>query len=256
MLRSKGRRKRGSLLILLSFLLLGILGPEMEAQLDKKSVAAGFLSKADQDMAEAAGIANAKVWAKRRRALEVAETDALQIAEQEASKKLALEAEKAQRENVERLEREAIKLAEKNAAEKERKARMAAKTVGLANDIATLFKEQYDETPDTIYKNQQLCRADGYCDFNLKGFRVTTWGIGLVDVETTSRRAHSEYREICSAVFSAISGAALDFSAEFVEAAFVKASRQGPMRGDMQGVQIKIGPGLSGDILGCQFLKY
>lgn len=163
-----------------------------------------------------------------------------------------------QQEAAGRAEREA---AEQAAAEAQQakaaqiKQAKAAKTIAMAEAVFAAMRRHYNMEPVATLGNAQPCREDGYCDFLLGSFRVQIYGAGLATVEATAQAQHSTYREACSAVFSAISGADLDFSADLVEQAFRTASQQGSAKAHVQGVQISIQPSTD-NIYRCQFFKY
>ena len=157
-----------------------------------------------------------------------------------------------------RQQREASGRAERNAAEQaavEAQQAKAAKTIGMAEAVFSVMRRHYNMAPVATLGNDQPCREDGYCDFRMGSFRVQVSGAGLATIETTSQAQHSSYREACSAVFSALSGADLDFSAGLIEQAFLAASQQGSVKTDVQGVQISIRPSAD-KIYGCRFFKY
>lgn len=158
-----------------------------------------------------------------------------------------------------RQQQEAAGRAEREAAEQAKAAQIkqakAAKTTAMAEAVFAAMRRHYNMEPVATLGNTQPCRKDGYCDFRLGSFRVQIYGAGLATVEATAQAQHSTYREACSAVFSAISGADLDFSADLVEQAFRTASQQGSAKADVQGVQISIQPSTD-NIYRCQFFKY
>ncbi|WP_416369497.1 hypothetical protein [Tritonibacter mobilis] len=155
-----------------------------------------------------------------------------------------------QQEVADRAEREAAEQAAAEAQEAK-----ASRTIAMAEAVFTVMRRHYNMEPVAISGADQPCREDGYCDFLLGSFRVQIYGAGLATVEATAQAQHSTYREACSAVFSAISGADLDFSADLVEQAFRTASQQGSAKADVQGVQISIQPSTD-NIYRCQFFKY
>ena len=155
-----------------------------------------------------------------------------------------------QQEAADRAEREA----EEQAAAEAQQAK-AAKTIAMAEAVFAVMRRHYNMEPVATLGNAQPCREDGSCDFRLGSFRVQIYGAGLATVETTAQARHSTYREACSAVFSALSGANLDFAADLIEQAFQTASQQGSVKTDVQGVQITIQPSTD-NIYGCRFFKY
>ncbi len=140
-------------------------------------------------------------------------------------------------------------------AETERKARLASKTKRMAESIAATLREHYKIEPEPLIPDMALCRDDGYCDFMAGDFQLQVYGAGIAEVLTSTQFPHRDYRKMCVAVFSAISGSNIDLSAELIEGAFVKASQSGPIQSKVANTQIEIEPSWDG-LLACSFFKY
>lgn len=252
----KGHRKRG-MLYLMGSLAVGVVGATLGGiEQDKDARAAGYVNYSAQQEAERLSAVVAGQEERERKAVERA---ALAATEQ-AERKLEIEEERRKAEartawqERKRVASEATETA-RQATEAERQSRKATKTTMMANSVIEVMRARYQMEPVTNNANGQPCREDGYCDFRMGTFRVEIYGAGIATVETTNQVSHSTYREVCSAVFSAISGSDLDYSAELIEQAFRQASEQGRVKADMHGVQIDIKPDLS-NIYACGFFKY
>jgi hypothetical protein len=130
-----------------------------------------------------------------------------------------------------------------------------SKTQAMADRIAELFQEKYNTIVEGILPEGALCREDGFCQFDADGFWMSIYPTGLVEIETSSQHSHADYREVCSAVFSATSEIDLDLASEIMHQAFQVASTAGSFKKDVYRTQVVVRPALS-DILGCTFLRY
>jgi len=170
-------------------------------------------------------------------------------------------AEAAQRDKLQRVTRTAeinarVRAeAERAAEEAARKARLAAKTKAMAARVADTFRDELGTPVESYLPNGQFCRDDGYCSFEVAGFLVTISGAGIAQVYTNSQKPHSKYREVCAAVFSALSGSDLGLAAEVIGQAFREATQR-RVQADVLGVQIRVTPDFSDNLLACRFFQY
>jgi len=263
MLLIRKYRSKGWKVLLACCVAFGVSGYVLDGAPDRDAQSAGYVNAEDKELAAELGYTSAEDWAADRdRILEERaqqrEAEARAAAEEYQRRQAQAEQERLEAEAAERARLEAERLAAETAAqsaEDQRRAEMAAKTNAMTDAVFDVMRTQYNMEPTANSFDGQFCRDDGYCDFNIGTFRVQIYGAGIAEVETTSQAPHSTYREVCSAVLSALSGANLDFSAELVEQAFRTASEQGQVRTDFQGVQITIRPS-SSSIHGCRFFKY
>lgn len=259
MLFLRRHRSKGWKVLLGSFIIFAVSGYVTDGMPDRDAQRAGYLNASDQELAEELGYSSAEDWGVDRERV-LAERHAEAREATEARQERLDEAEEARlaAEAAERARIEAERLADEasaQTAEAERRAAMAVKTTSMAEAVFQVMRDQYAMEPIANSFDGQFCREDGYCDFNMGSFRITIYGAGIAEVETTSQARHSTYREVCSAVLSALTGSNLDFSADLIEQAFRAASDQGQVEADFQGVQITIRPSLD-NIYGCRFFTY
>ena len=129
------------------------------------------------------------------------------------------------------------------------------KTHIITDQIADFFRQVHAIEAKPALPGEGLCRADGYCSFLVEDFTVNVWGRGIIDVQTTSRAPQSSYREVCSAIVSATTGANIDFVAESMAQIFRQASRFGSAKIEFEGLEIEVRPSLD-NIYGCYFFKF
>ncbi|MCV6575542.1 MAG: hypothetical protein OIF58_07385 [Cohaesibacter sp.] len=238
MMLFKNHRKRGLQVVIASIVALpvfifGITGfKEYSAKQD------GFLSSVDRYLAKEAGYTSAEEWNEVRDDVFAKKREEEKALDEMVRKKVA--------------EAEAAKQAKEDA----RIAKMAAKLQRMTDSIISAFRQYYNFEAQPLIPGKPFCR-EGFLDCHIvaETFNIRIYGAGIVDVPTTTQSSHAHYREICAAVFSAISGSSLDFSAEAINGAYLKASQAGSFKHDLADTQITIRPDSNG-LMGCRFFKY
>jgi hypothetical protein len=136
-------------------------------------------------------------------------------------------------------------------------AKLAGKTQRMTDSIISALRRYYNFEAQPLIPGKPFCRKGGIpsCNLVAETFDIRVYGAGIVEIPTTTQSSHANYREMCAAVFSAISGSNLDFAAEAIEGAFLKASQTGSFKHDVANTQITISQGSSG-VLECRFFKY
>jgi len=170
----------------------------------------------------------------------------------------AIEAQKDRLKRVIRIE-EANARARADAADEAAKeahqARMAAKTKKMTERVTATLRDEFALPVESRRPDGRFCRDDGYCYFDAGGFEVNIYGAGIAEVQVSSQKPHAKYREVCAAVFSAISGSDHELAAEVIGQSFREATQQDVKR-DVLGIQINIAPAFSSNLLACDFFQY
>lgn len=187
--------------------------------------------------------------------LKVMKPETFEALRQEAVAVRKQAAEEAKQKEAQRLAQVQAETKEQESKEDTRKAKLVAKTKRMTDSIAAAMRQHYKIEPQPLLPNTPFCREDGYCTLVAGNFDIRVYGAGIAEIPTTTQSTHANYREICAAVFSAISGSNLDFSAEAVNGAFLKASQVGSFKYELAGTQISIRPDSNG-VMGCRFFKY
>lgn len=265
----KGQRKRGLLYFCGAFGLLMASGFFVGVQKNQEAIAAGYASHEDQAktqalQAQADRVARIQAKQDRLDALAREQGYADHAAQQHALTVARSAAEKVERDRltVEQAQRTAAQLASQEAAEaaeraheEARKARLAAKTVGMTEQIASLVRSYYGVEAVPLIPNRPMCREDGYCDFNVGAFRIQVYGAGLAVVEPTNQASLTDYVEMCAVAFAAISGSEMSYAVEAVGLIYGAALASGSAERDFNGVEVKFSPALGG-AMGCRLFKY
>ena len=199
--------------------------------------------------------AEIEAWRARQAELKMKAAEQSKIERQAAKAKQQRLTLKRQQEQ-QRLKKQQLAEAElENQKEQARKAKLAAKVHQMTQQVVAKFETSYGFTPQPYLPNQPMCREDNYCAINAEDFHIQIYGAGIVTIDTTFSKPQGVYRETCSAVFSAISGIDLDFSAQQMESAFLRASQTGPVKFELQGVEGKVSQDSNG-LLECRFFKF
>jgi len=103
-----------------------------------------------------------------------------------------------------------------------------------------------------------LCRDDGgYCDFFADVFQIQIHQYdpyAHINVLTSIRSPHRNYRKMCAAFFSVTTGASIDFAEEMIEDAFAEAAQSGKVELELGNTKLTIKPsGESPHLLACSF---
>ncbi|MCV6602715.1 MAG: hypothetical protein OIF54_14345, partial [Cohaesibacter sp.] len=244
-------------LSMLALIVVAVAMPHVE---DYTATSEGYLDATDKKLAKKAGYTSAKEWSKdrsdvlakqRQERLALIEDAKQRLAEETRLKKI--EAQKQLKAAQKAQEKQK---AAKKAKEDARVAKLAAKLQRMTDSIISAFHQYYNFEAQPLTPGKPFCR-EGFLDCHIvaETFNIRIYGAGIVDVPTTTQSSHAHYREICAAVFSAISGSSLDFSAEAINGAYLKASQAGSFKHDLAGTQITIRPDSNG-VMGCRFFKY
>jgi len=137
----------------------------------------------------------------------------------------------------------------------QRRAEMVAKTAAMTESIVATVQSHYGVNARPLIPNRPLCREDGYCDFNAGVFRIQVYGAGLAVVEPTSQASTTDYIEMCSIIFAAISGSETNYAGEVVGLIYGAALNAGSAERDVNGIEVKVSPA-AGGALGCRLFKY
>lgn len=258
-------RSTGWKVLLAGCLAFGVSGYGLEGAPDRDAQSAGYVNAEDQELAAELGYTSAEDWATdRERILEERaqqrEAEARAAAEEYQRRQAQAEQERLEAEAAERARLEAERLAAETAAqsaEDQRRAKMAAKTQRMTESIISALRQYYNFEAQPLLPNKPFCRKGGIpsCTIVAEMFDIRVKGAGIVEILTTTQSSHANYREMCSAVFSAISGSNLDFAAEAVAGAFLRAAQTGSFEHKVANTQITINQDSSG-VLGCSFFKY
>lgn len=259
MMLFKKHRKRGFQVFMGSLVGIIIAAYGIGQMPDYNAQQEGYLDAADKRLAKDAGYVSAEEWSKDRSKVLAKQRQERQ-ALNEAAKKRAAEETRLKEEQAKHQADAAAKVkAQQAAAEQAHKdaetAKRAAKTQRMTDSIVATIRRHYKYEAQPSLPNKPFCREDGYCTLVVGDFRMQVWGKGIVDIETTTQSPHSRYREMCSAVFSAISGSNLDFAAEVIEGAFANAGQNGSFKHNISGTEIAIRRDGIG-VLACSFFKY
>lgn len=248
MLLFRKYRKRGLQTLVASLIAIGVTGFAVDKFSERDAVQAGYLSADDKKKAEKLGYASAEEWDKDRKRV---------LAEQRADIQARIESQKEQAAKLEAQKQadENAKLTAAAAKENALKAKKAAHTNRLSERIIATIRQHYNIEPQSLMPNGSICREDGYCELHVGAFRIQVLGLGIAKIDTTTQASHSNYREMCAAVFSGISKSDLDFAAEAINGAFIRATVAGSFKHTINNVEIKISPDLNG-IMGCQFFTH
>ncbi|XYK79844.1 MAG: hypothetical protein ROO70_19060 [Labrenzia sp.] len=259
MLLFKKRRKLGLQVSAISFLALVVFGVAMPQVEQWNATSEGYLNVADKKLAEEAGYASAEEWnrdrtkvlaeqrEKRQADLAAAEQRAAEEARQRAEAEKATQAEQAQK--------EADRQASEQAAKDAHKTKNVAKVSQMADSIAETLRQHYSVEPRPLGDNPTFCQPHGFCTLYAGDFKIDVYGAGIAEIETTTQAPQSRYRELCSAVLSALSGSNLDFAAEVMEGAFYNAGQSGRVKLEVTGTEVDIKPDGIG-LMACSFFKY
>lgn len=135
--------------------------------------------------------------------------------------------------------------------EEQRRAEMVAKTASMTESVVATVRSHYGVEAQPLIPNRPLCREDGYCDFNAGVFRIQVFGAGLAVVEPTDQASTTDYIEMCSVVFAAISGSEINYAGEVVGLIYGAALNAGSAERDFNGVEVRVSPALGGTLGGA-----
>ena len=136
------------------------------------------------------------------------------------------------------------------------KAKLAVKVRRMTDRIVSMLRQHYDIEPKPLLPNRPFCREGSLnCNMEAGPFSIQVYGAGIVKILTTPKSSHANYREMCTVVFSAISGSDLYFAEEAIAGAFTRAAQMGSFEHKVADTQITVKPGGYG-VLGCSFFKY
>lgn len=220
-------------------------------QANENAVALGFVDAAEQSKAKFHGYTTFVDWQNNKKRIEAEEKVALE-------KYQAERLQKAREELAAKADEEARKQAlidKEKVAKNERKAKLTAKTVSMANLIVKRIRSHYGKEPESNSLNNAFCREDGYCDFYISPFRVQVYGAGIAEVTPSNQAPHIDYLEACGVVFAALTNSEARFAGEAIGEAFRNASLNGSFRSDLYGLKVDVKPSSTGT-LGCHFFKY
>ena len=131
----------------------------------------------------------------------------------------------------------------------------------IADDFAEIVQKRYNIEVKSMFHQDEfdLCREDGgYCEFFADVFQIQIHQYdpyAYINVLTSIRSPHRNYRKMCAAFFSVTTGASIDFAEEMIEDAFAEAAQSGKVELELGNTKLTIEPSLgSPHLLACRFM--